>query len=966
MKRRLSPREGEWIDRSRRLRFSFEGGDYEGYAGDLINSALLANGLRVIGRSFKYHRPRGLYSLANHDANGLFCDARRTHIRGDQVALREGLSLRAVNTVGGLRNDWMRFTGSFARFMPVGFYYKGFFKPRWAFPFHERQFRRLAGLGEIRRDAAAPRSPKEYAWCDVLVVGSGPSGISAALAASEAGAKVLLVDEQARIGGSLHWLRESETRDLRLAAWLQRLEASRVEVRCGTIAAGAYADHWIALVDDEKLTKLRAKAVVYATGTIEQPAVFHNNDLPGVMLASAAQRLIHQYAVKPFDSAVLLVANVDGYRAATDLLAAGVAVRAIADLRADGEPTSIGEAVEKAGVAVYRGFAIRELLHAKGKTSIAGAVLCPLAPDGSLRVSETRQIPCDGAAVSVGNAPNAALLYQEGAKFGYDASVEQLVPNAFPTGVFAAGRVNGIFDLEDKILDGERAGLAAARETGHATTRQGSAPKRRGPAHSHPYPIFSHPEHKNFVDFDEDVPLRDIENAHQEGYDSVELLKRYTTLGMGPSQGKLSSMNAVRVLARLNGASVEQTGTTTSRPLVQPVPLGHMAGRRFHPMRQTPMHDWHEANGAHWVHAGVWYRPEFYRRDSATREDRVLAEAQAVRTSLGLIDVSTLGKLWVMGPDAAELLDRVYTGRLANLPVGRQRYGVALDESGVVIEDGVIARTAENRFYVTTTSGGVAGFFRELQRWALVWKLDVSLMNATGHVAAMNLAGPRSRDALAELTSLDLSSDAFPYLGVRDAEVAGVRALALRVGFVGELGYELHVPASQAMHVWKALLKAGARFDLAPFGVEAQRLLRLEKGHLIVGHDSDALSFPREVALAWAVANKKPFFVGKRSLAVVNRQPLLRKLAGIRWNDGYTGPLPEECQLVIEGGQIAGRVTSVAPRSTLGYPLGMAFVRPELAEPGTRLSIRIESNRYTEATVTPLCHYDPDGTRQKA
>jgi sarcosine oxidase subunit alpha len=566
----------------------------------------------------------------------------------------------------------------------------------------------------------------------------------------------------------------------------------------------------------------------------------------------------------------------------------------------------------------------------------------------------------------VGYAPNAALLYQEGARFGYDASVEQLIPTSFPAGVFAAGRVNGIFDLEDKILDGERAGLAAAREAGCTTTRHGSTPERRGPARSHPYPIFSHPGSKNFIDFDEDVTVCDIENAHQEGYDSVELLKRYTTLGMGPSQGKLSSMNAVRVLARLNGASVAETGTTTSRPLFQPVPLGHMAGRRFHPMRHTPMHDWHEANGAHWVHAGAWYRPEFYRQNSAIREDRVLAEAQAVRTGLGLIDVSTLGKLWVLGPDAAELLERVYTGRFSTLPVGRQRYGVALDESGVVIEDGVIARTTENRFYVTTTSGGVAGFFRELQRWVLLWKLDVTLMNATGHVAAMNLAGPRSRDALAELTSLDLSSDAFPYLGVRDAEVAGVRALALRVGFVGELGYELHVPASQAMHVWMALLDAGARFGLAPFGVEAQRLLRLEKGHLIVGHDSDALSFPREVALEWAVANKKPFFVGKRSLAAVDRHPLQRKLVGIRWEDGYTGPLPEECQLVIEGGEIAGRVTSVAPRSTLGYPLGMAFVRPELAEAGTRLSIRIDSKRDTEATVTPLCHYDPNGARQKA
>jgi len=964
MRRRLAPRDGEWIDRSHRLPFSFEGVRYEGFAGDLVNSALLANDVRIVGRSFKYHRPRGLYSLANHDVNGLFSDGIHTHLRGDQTPLRANLALRAVNTIGGLRNDRMRFASHLARFMPVGFYYKGFFKPRGAFPFYEKLFRRAAGLGEVRRDAPPPKSPKDYAWCDVLVVGSGPSGLAAALAAAEAGAKILLVEEQTRLGGSFYWSRAESGLDPRLAEWELALISMKIARRRGTFAAGAYADGWIALVDDRRLTKLRAKAVVYATGAIEQPAVFQNNDLPGVMLASAAQRLIHQYAVKPFDTAVMLVANPDGYRAALDLLAADVTISAIADLRVEGESSALGKAVADAGIPVFRGWTLYALSPSRGHTGVCGAELRPLGAKGEAQLHRAKRFPCDGVAISVGFAPNAALLYQAGAELRYDERIEQYVPRTLPRGVHAAGRVNGVFELERQIADGRRAGIAAARDAGYAAEAISELPTQE-PARSHAYPIFSHPEHKNFVDFDEDVHLDDLVNAHQEGYDSVELMKRYTTLGMGPSQGMLANMNGVRVLSRLNGTSINETGTTTSRPFVHPVPIGHLAGRRFHPMRHTPMHDWHAEHGAEWVHAGTWYRPEFYHRGKESRAERIVSEARAVRSKLGLIDLSTLGKLWIVGPDAVEFLERIYTARFKKLAVGRQRYAVALDESGVVIEDGVVARISNDRFYVTTTSGGADTFYREMQRWVLVWGLNVILVNVTGCNAAMNLAGPKSRQTLATLTPCDLSEKAFPYLGVRETEVAGVPAILLRAGFVGELGYELHVPASRGMHVWMSILKAGTASSIEPFGVEAQRLLRLEKGHPIVGHDTDALTVPGEAALGWAIAKEKPFFVGQRSLSILDNRPRKRILVGIRWPNGYHGPLPEECQLVVRDGGIAGRVTSIAPQSTLGYPLGIAFVHPELAEPGTRVTVRLCRDRSTEATVTPLCHYDPENERQK-
>ena len=382
-------------------------------------------------------------------------------------------------------------------------------------------------------------------------------------------------------------------------------------------------------------------------------------------------------------------------------------------------------------------------------------------------------------------------------------------------------------------------------------------------------------------------------------------------------------------------------------------------------MRRTPFHDWHEQAGAVFVHAGDWYRPEYYPRPGSDRGTCIVQEARQVREGLGMIDVSTLGKLLVNGPDAAELLERIYTGRFKKLAVGRCRYGVALDESGIVIEDGVIARLAADRFYVSATSSGVAAFYREMTRWATIWGLDVTLSDATGQYAALNLAGPHSREVLQPLADLDLGAEAFPYLAVAEGEVCGVSALVLRVGFVGELGFEVHVPAWHGEHVWRTLFAAGADRQVRPFGLEAQRLLRLEKGHLIVSHDTDALTHPSEVGLDWAIGKGKRFFVGQRSLTIHAARPALRTLVGVRWPDGYEGPLPEECNLIIHEGRIAGRITSIAPVSTQGYPLGMAFVEPALADAGTRVEVRLDDATTSTAEVAELPFYDPAGERQK-
>ncbi len=986
---RLPAQPHEWIDRSRRLTFRFEGETYHGYAGDVISTALWACGVRMLGRSFKYHRPRGIYSLAGHDANVMFEDDRRTNIRGDLVQLEEGMDLRAVNTWGGLAEDRLRWVERFSAMMPVGFYYKAFHTPRWAFPFHERQIRKVAGLGAIKPQEMSPAKRKDYAFCELLVIGGGPAGMAAAVAAAEQGVRVLLVDENARLGGSLAWQWASDPEALTAGRELiAQVEAhENIAVRLAAQVAGCYADHWVAVVDDERLTKLRARTVLAATGCIEQPAVFGNNDLPGVMLGSAAQRLIHQYAVKPCDRCVVLAGNSDAYRLALDLHDKGVVVAAIVDLRGSGEESPLGIEVRRKGIPIQEHATIYEAIAAGGKQSVLGASVCPLTRDGLPDTGRLQRIDCDGIAMSVGWTPTAGSLYQAGGRFRYVEAVEQLVPVDLPPTVFAAGRVRGVYALADQLADGRRAGLAAARQLGKYSGPLPDALESDAVPRSHPAPFVAHPKHKNFVDLDEDLHLADLVNAHQEGYDNIELLKRYTTLGMGPSQGKLANMNGVRVLAQLNGKSINETGTTTARPFHRPVSLAHLAGRRFHPQRRTPLHEWHAQEGAQFMDAGNWLRPEYYvasaetsdraangngtasngtaSHDGASRNRAacILGEATHVRQAAGLIDVSTLGKFEIRGPDAARFLERIYTGRFAKQPAGKLRYALACDETGVIIDDGIVARLSEEHFYVTATTSGAAALFREMQRWAIVLGDDVALINATTQFAAMNLAGPLSREILQPLTDLDLSPEAFPYLGVRQGSVAGVPARLLRVGFVGELGYEIHVPTNYAAGVWRAIADSDPR--VRPFGVEAQRLLRLEKGHFIVGQDTDALTNVYEAGAAWAIGKDKPFFVGQRSLQIMADRPLQRRLIGFRLPAEFAGPYPLENHLVIEDGQIAGRVTSFARHSTLGYALGMAMVEPRLATPGTHLTIRVAGKKQIRGEVVGMPFYDPHDLRQR-
>ena len=971
---RLPPRDGEWIDRSRTLNFKFEGRAYSGFAGDTLSSALWCNGVRMLGRSFKYHRPRGIYSMANHDVNAMFAAGARTNIRADITPIEEGMDCRAVNTLGGLAKDWGRFVELGSRFLPVGFYYKAFHTPRRLFPFWENQMRQMAGLGGIDRDCKRYRSPKSYSFCDVLVIGAGPAGLSAALAAAEQGARVILADENPRLGGTLgyQWAQHAESRRI-FTDLLNRVSANKsIDVRTSTEASGYYSDHWVALVDSVRLSKTRARSVIFATGAHEQPAVFYNNDLPGVMLASAAQRLIRRYRVRPFDRAVVLAANSDGYRAAFDLLDAGVEVAAIVELRPEGEQTELAQRVAALKIPVHRGAAIGEARPARGKTGIVGAMICPLSSSGEIQRDNGDFIACDGIAMSTGWAGADSLLCQAGVRMAWSDALNQFVPGALPAGIFIAGRVNGVYDLSAQLADGVCAGLAAAA---HLSLYKGAipgAPRHSGQAPSHPYPIFKNHGGKDFLDLDEDVQVKDIENAVQEGYDNVELLKRYSTFGMGPSQGKISNINCIRALAKVIGKPVGEVGSPTSRPFYHPVRLSHLGGRGFNPHRHTAMHSRHVEAGAQFMLAGAWLRPAWYKSSSsgpknsadAGREDAITQEVRAVRERLGLIDVSTLGKIEIYGPDAGNFVERLYTAKFAKMKMGTTRYALMCDESGVVIDDGVAARLADEHFYVTCTTTGADAVYREMQRYALLWNSKVVLLNVTGSFAAMNLAGAESRKILSALTDVKLDEESFPYLGVREGLVAGVSARMMRVGFVGETGYEIHVPAQSARFVWDRIMSAGANHGIRLFGVEAQRVLRLEKGHVIIGQDTDGLSNPYEAAMDWSVKLDKPFFIGQRSLQIIGKRPVKRKLVGFMLDSDYRGPLPKECHLIVSNNVITGRVTSITNSPTLKRVLGLAYVAPEQSSVGSRFNIRIDGRQEITATVVSIPFYDPDNARQ--
>ena len=966
---RLPEPKGSYLDRTKIVEFKFNGKSYAGYQGDTIASALAANNERLLSRSFKYHRPRGILTMAGRDANSFVQIGDEPSARADTYPISDGLEVHAQNFFGSIENDWGRLIELVGRFLPVGFYYKAFYKPKGIWKYWDTVIRNFAGLGKVDLDSVPYHSDKAYQFCDVAVLGAGPAGLNAALEAADAGAEVILIDENPQLGGSLNFARfhadRAQTKSLRNKLIDSVTNHPSISIYTNAMCTGWFADNWLAVMCKQRLLKVRADTVVAATGSIEQPAVFRNNDLPGVMIGTAAQRLIHLYGVAPGKNAIVLTGNDDGYGVAMDLFDNGINVKAVIDMRAQSSNSSLAEIVSANNIRILQGHTVYEVIPTKGKRSIRGALVHKITQPG-LVSDDNQTIECDLICMCAGYTPAAQLLCHSGGQLEYDADDAILKLKQLPVHgqSVAAGSLNSVFDLNAVMADGKLAGWQAAKFAGFSTLEQPVVPDHDGAKNqNYPWPIFKHPLGKDFVDYDEDLQVKDIMNAVSDGYDDLELVKRYSTVVMGPSQGKQSALSNLRIVTKeierdLNGVTV-----TTQRPPFSPEYIQHLAGKSFQPIRRTAMHHRHLEQNAQMMPAGLWLRPAYY--GSPEQKDHCIKEENlAVRNNVGIVDVSTLGKLEIRGPDAAEFLNRMYTFAYSKQPVMRSRYVLMTDSTGAIIDDGVACRMDQNIFYVTATTGGVDGVYRNMLRWNAEWNLNIDIANVTGAYAAVNIAGPNSRDVLNTLTDdINLSAEDFAYMEVRTGHIANIPARLLRVGFVGELGYEVHVPASQGEALWDLLLTAGKKFDIRPFGVEAQRLLRLEKGHIIVSQDTDGLTIPNEANMDWAIADKKPFFHGKRAIQAINNRAISRILVGFELPEN--SPLPLECNLIVKDQEITGRVTSVSHSPTLNKIIGLAFVSPDKSDPGNSIHIKLSNGDLVEAKVCSTPFYDPDNKRQE-
>jgi sarcosine oxidase subunit alpha len=657
---------------------------------------------------------------------------------------------------------------------------------------------------------------------------------------------------------------------------------------------------------------------------------------------------------------VIATSNRFGYEAALDLLDAGVDVAAIVDLNASADAT-VAEEAKARGLRIISG---STLVDSRGRKRVRSVAVARITGPGD-SAPDREWIDCDVVLMSVGFSPSLNLASHAGAKVVFDPAINMHRAVALPAGVSVVGAAAGVWSPAAVIGDSRHAGSIAAASAGF-----GASPARPQPASdpcaayvSHPYPVFAQKRGLDFIDFDEDLKAKDIVNTVKDGYDDIQLVKRYSTAGLGPSQGRHANLNTIRVVARETGKSIESIGTTTFRPPLVPEKFAALAGRGFEPVRYTAMHHRHLEAGAQMMPAGLWMRPAYY-GSKADAQRAIEREVHAVREGVGMIDVSTLGGLEVRGPDAAAFIDRMYTWAYEKQQIGRARYALMTDQTGVVIDDGVAARLHERHYYVTATTSAVDQVYRQMTWFNVQWKMDVDVANVTAAYAGINLAGPKSREVIQKLASdIDFSAEAFPYMAVRVGKVAGIPVRILRVGFVGELGYEIHVPSSMGEALWDRIMEVGKPFGIVPFGVEAQRILRLEKGHIIVGQDTDGLTNPAEANMDWALAKKKPFYVGKRAVDMQMAKGVTRRLAGFMLVDA-AAPSPKECHLVIRDGDIAGRVTSVARSPTLGKVVGLAYLPPDLAEPGKRFTIRVDGGRLVSAETVPVPFYDPENKRQ--
>ena len=992
---------GGRIDRSRPVQFRFDGRDYEGFAGDTLASALLARGVHLLGRSFKYHRPRGILAAGVEEPNALVTvirdAARRTpNLRATQVEVYEGLRAESQNRWPALALDLGAVNGLFAAFLPAGFYNKTFMWPRSAWhALYEPRIRAAAGLGVAPGLPDPDRYVQRFAHCDVLVVGAGPAGLAAAAGAATAGARVILCDEQHEFGGSLLAERGAAIDGMAAADWIVAQHAAlasnpRVTLLPRTTAFGYFPHNNVGLCERitehlaappaalprERLWQVRAREVVFATGAIERPLVFPGNDRPGVMLASAARSYLNRYGVRVGSRAVVLAGSDAAYSAALDLAAGGVAIALIADVREPGRAQGPAAAAARdAGLAVETSMTA---LGTSGRLRVSGVRLGRVASDGVVRPAAT--LRCDVVLMSGGYTPSVHLHSQSRGKLDFDAAFGAFVPGTAAERTRCAGGVRATQTLGAALEDGAAAGVAAAlAATGRSVAAQryvAQAPEARleGTPGALPQPASAVPPAKAFVDFQNDVTTRDLALARREGFESIEHIKRYTTTGMATDQGKTSGLNALGFVAAESERRIPEVGLTTFRMPYTPVTFGSLAGvargELFDPVRKTPSHDWAVAQGGVFEDVGQWKRTRYFPVGGESLHAAVDRECLAVRQRVGMFDASTLGKIEVVGRDAATFLNRLYVNNWSTLAPGRARYGILLRDDGFVYDDGVVARLAEDRFHVTTTTGGAARVFAMMEDYIQTEWTDLSvwITSTTEQWAVVALQGPRARDVLAGLVSgVDLSPAALPHMAVGHGRICGVPMMLFRVSFSGELGFEVNVPADYGTETWAAIHAAGQAHGITPYGTEAMHVLRAEKGYIIVGQDTDGTMTPDDAGVAWAIGKAKPDFVGKRGLArAALRRPDRKQLVGLATVDPRV-VLEEGAQLVATPGQpvpmqMIGHVTSSYHSPALGRSIALAAVVGGRARMGQTLYVPMPGADIPVQVTSPV-FYDPDGAR---
>ena len=1001
MSKNLRVKTSKFIDETTRVSFKFNSKNYYGYKGDTLASALIANGIHLVGRSFKYHRPRGIMTAGSEEPNAIVqlnnnSALSEPNVRATEVEIYDGLEASSQNCWPSVNFDIGGINNFLSPLLPAGFYYKTFMWPASFWEKYEYFIRKSAGLG---KSPAAPDPDiydHKYIHCDVLVIGGGISGIMAAKTAAQNGLNTLLVEEKPNLGGTTIYQNSEQHKinNQTSSIWLEKEIANlesldNLEIKTRTSVAAFHGYNFLLARENltdhlpikdrtnkvrQRLLKIRAKKVITATGSLERPLVFNNNDRPGILLSSAIKKYIDFYGVSCGENNVLFTNNDSAYETALSLFKKGIRVKAIVDIRE--QPSSkIIEEVESNGIKVYKEYTV---VNTEGYKKINKISIMQLSKDGQSVIGSKIDLDCDCLGLSGGWTPAVHLFTQSGGKLRFRDEDQVFIPNHYPSKQISIGSCNGDFEL-DEILNLIPTQLKNFLEIEKTEYENLSIEISKNLSKRNIWLLPSDKvlgKTKPFVDYQNDATAKDIKLALREGFRSIEHVKRYTTTGMGTDQGKLGNMHALGIIAETAGVKMGELGTTTFRPPYTPLSFGTIVGRNvgeyFDIFRKTPIHEWHVKNNAEFENVGQWKRAWYYPITTEDMHQAVQRESKAARESAGILDASTLGKIDIQGTDASEFLNRVYTNAWSKLGIGKCRYGLMLHEDGMVYDDGVTTRLDENHYIMTTTTGGAANVMSKLEDYLQTeWpELDVYLTSVTDHFATISVCGPNSKKIVSKvIPDLDLSDENFPHMSFKNAKIDKVKCRVMRISFTGEHSYEINIQASFGKSVWEKCMEAGKEFNITPYGTETMHLLRAEKGFIIVGQDTDATMTPIDLQMDWIVSKKKYDFIGKRSLY---RSDTIREdrkqLVGLLTDDPKI-VLEEGAQIVEDTNQkpieMLGHVTSSYYSPNLNKSIALAVVRGGKNMMGKKLFIPME-NKTISVTVADPVFLDKENKRLNA